>query len=125
METWDALRSRRNVRAYTDQPIPGDQLDRVLEAGRRSPSAANWQPWDFVVVTDRSALELLSAAAPGARHLLRAAAVIALGQTAMSIMLAAADLGVGTAHAAVEDESAARLVLGHPNDHFCPYLIAL
>src|SRR4051794_16286066 len=37
METWDAIRSRRNVRQYTDQPIARDGLERVLEAGRRAP----------------------------------------------------------------------------------------
>ena len=32
MDTWDALRARRNVRTYADRPIPEDQLDRILEA---------------------------------------------------------------------------------------------
>ena len=53
METWDAIRSRRDVRAFAERPIGDDDLDRILEAGRRSPSSRNWQPWDFVVVTDR------------------------------------------------------------------------
>ena len=44
----------------TDQPLTREQLERILEAGRRSPSSSNWQPWDFVVVTDRSALAELS-----------------------------------------------------------------
>ena len=56
METWDVIRSRRNVRSYTEQPIPAADLDRILEAGRRSPSSTNWQPWNFVVVTDRAQL---------------------------------------------------------------------
>jgi nitroreductase len=30
VETWDAIRSRRNVRTYTDQPIPAEHLDRIL-----------------------------------------------------------------------------------------------
>jgi len=41
METWDAVRARRNVRQYTDQPIPRDDLERILEAGRRSPSSSH------------------------------------------------------------------------------------
>src|SRR5215467_2818112 len=56
METWDAIRARRNVRQYTDQPIAHEDLERICEAGRRSPSAGNWQPWNFVVVTDRAQL---------------------------------------------------------------------
>ena len=142
METWDALRARRNVRAYEDRPIDDGRLDRILEAGRRSPSAVNWQPWDFVVVTDRGALERLSGTGPGTRHLAGAAAAIGLvapvrdderrewvqfdlGQAAFSIMLAAADLGIGSGHASVTDQGVARQVLGHPDDRFCPYLIAL
>ena len=46
METWDAIRARRNVRQYTDQPIARENLERICEAGRRAPSAGNWQPWD-------------------------------------------------------------------------------
>ena len=56
METWDAITSRRNVRSFADRPIPPADLDRILEAGRRAPSSQNWQPWDFVLVTDRQQL---------------------------------------------------------------------
>ena len=55
METWDAISSRRNVREFTDEPLPAEALERILEAGWRAPSSRNWQPWDFVVVTDRDA----------------------------------------------------------------------
>ena len=56
METWDAIRARRNVRQYTDQPLARADLERILDAGRRAASASNWQPWNFVVVTDRPQL---------------------------------------------------------------------
>ena len=48
-----------------------------------------------------------------------------LGQATMSMMLAAADLGVGSAHAAVTDQELARSILGFPEDKFCAWLIAL
>jgi hypothetical protein len=35
METWDAIRARRNVRQYTSQPIARENLERIVEAGRR------------------------------------------------------------------------------------------
>lgn len=44
METWDTVRSRRNVREYEDRPIPDADLDRILEAGpapRRPPTASD------------------------------------------------------------------------------------
>jgi nitroreductase len=56
METWDAIRARRNVRQYTGEPIARENLERICEAGRRAPSSGNWQPWNFVVVTGREQL---------------------------------------------------------------------
>ncbi len=53
METWDAIRARRDVRRFADLPLPDAELDRILDARRRTPSSRNSQPWDFVVVTDR------------------------------------------------------------------------
>jgi nitroreductase len=143
METWDAIRSRRNVRTYADRPIAPEDLDRILEAGRRAPSSANQQPWDFVVCTDRAQLVDLSRVWRAAGHVARSAATIALvaprsdggymrdsiqydlGQATMSMMLAAADLGIGSAHAAVSDQQLARRILGFPEDRFCAWLIAL
>jgi nitroreductase len=52
VETWEALRSRRNVREFSPRPVGEEELARILEAGRLAPSAKNWQPWDFVLVTD-------------------------------------------------------------------------
>ncbi|MBO0774952.1 MAG: nitroreductase family protein [Actinobacteria bacterium] len=143
METWDAITSRRNVRQFADRPLPDGSLDRILEAGRRSPSSSNWQPWDFVAVTGREQLTQLANVWRGARHVAQSAATIALiapipqderqrdhihydfGQATMSIMIAAADLGIGSGHAAVQDQQLARKLLGFPEDKFCAYLIAL
>src|SRR3954462_1986648 len=136
METWDAVRARRNVRQYTDQPIPRADLERVLEAGRRAPSASNWQPWNFVVVTDREQLVELAKAWPtGGTHIARSAATIALvaatpedqgrrevlkydlGQATAYMMITAADLGIGSGHSGVEDQEQAQRVLGFPAGH--------
>jgi nitroreductase len=142
METWDAIRSRRNVRQYERRPIPHEDLDRILEAGRRSPSSQNWQPWDFVVVTEPDRLSELAKVWQGAGHVAHSAATVALvapsqqeprqreileydlGQATMSLMIAAADLGVGSGHAAVFDQDLAQSLLGFPADRFCAFLIA-
>jgi len=143
MQTWDAIRARRNVRSFTGEAIDPAELDRILEAARRTPSSRNWQPWDFVLVTDRAQLERLATVWIGAGHVAGSAATIALvapfhegareqalvqydlGQATMSIMLAAADLGIGSGHSAVGDQQLARELLGFPADRFCAYLIAL
>ena len=57
---WEAITSRRDVREYDPRPLSAADLDQVLEAGRRSPSSRNWQPWDFVVVTGRPQLTELA-----------------------------------------------------------------
>ena len=142
METWDAIRSRRNVRDYTDTEIAQADLERMLEAARRAPSASNWQPWDFVVVTGREQLTDLARVWQGAGHVARSAATVAvvapvveedrrlllhydLGQATISLMIEAADLGIGSGHAAVADQDLARTLLGFPEDRYCAYLIAL
>jgi nitroreductase len=143
VETWDAIRSRRNVRSYREQAIAPEDLDRMLEAGWRTPSAGNQQAWDFVICTDREQIAQLATVSRSAGHVARSAATIALiapnpddarlrdliqydlGQATMSIMLAAADLGIGSAHSSVEDQELARRVLGFPEDRFCAWLIAL
>jgi nitroreductase len=143
METWDAIRSRRNVRSFTAEPIEPAQLDQILEAARRTPSSRNWQPWDMVVVTDRDQLQQLATVWVGAGHIAASAATIALiaprhegareqelvqydlGQLTMSIAIAAADLGIGSGHSAVGDQERARELLGFPENRFCAYLMAL
>ena len=48
----DAIRSRRSIRQYSDDPVSDDHVKAILEAGRWAPSGLNNQPWRFVVVRD-------------------------------------------------------------------------
>ena len=143
METWDAIRARRNVRTYTDEPISPSDLDRIAEAGWRAPSASNRQHWDFVIVTDPDQLRELATVWQGARHIAGAPAAIALvvpesaddrtrvidqydlGQATYAMLLAATDLGIGTGHSSVGDQDAARAILGVPDDHIVAFLLGV
>ena len=143
MQTWDAIRARRNTRSYTDRPIDAADLDRILEAGRRSPSSNNEQPWDFIAVTQRDLLAAMADLWRYGSHIRGAAAAIALlapasgdpdsretfafdlGQAAMSMMLAAADVGIGSCHSSVGDQDAARALLGFPADREAVILLSL
>jgi nitroreductase len=141
MQTWEAITSRRNVRSFTDRAIAPADLDQILEAGRRSPSSQNWQPWDFILVTDRHQLRELAKVWRGAGHVAQSAATIAviappadnefrraqldLGQATMAMTLAAADLGIGSCHAGVADIGLARELLGFPQDRDWALLISL
>jgi nitroreductase len=142
VQTWDAIRARRNVRSYEDRPIPAEHLDRILEAGRRAPSSMNDQPWDFVVCTERETLRELAATWRYSAHVGDSAATIVLvapdtqdrdgrdwifydlGQATMQMMVVAADLGIGSSHAGIGDQDLARRVLAVPVDRLCVGMVA-
>ena len=143
METWDAICARRNVREYKPEPISDDDLNRIAEAGWRAPSAKNRQPWDFVIVADRTQLQELSTVWVGAGHIAGAAAAIAIvvpeppderrlvvdqyyvGQATMAMMIAATDLGIGTGHSSVGEQEKARAILGVPDDYQVAFLLGV
>jgi len=49
-ELLSLMKARRSIRAFKPDAVPRDYIDKILEAGRWSPSSANSQPWDFIVV---------------------------------------------------------------------------
>jgi nitroreductase len=147
METWDAIRARRNVRAFTDDPVSPDALDRIMQAAWRTPSGSNRQLWAFVLSTDPGVIAGLSETWEGASWIGAAPAAIALlnpkdpdgdantkmrevmqydlGQVTMSIMLTAADLGIGSGQAGIMSQARAREVLQFPQEWFCGWVVAL
>ncbi len=62
MEVFDAVETRKSVRAYSSTPVPKEKLDRVIESGRLAPSAMNLQPWHFIIVHDTGKREEMSKA---------------------------------------------------------------
>lgn len=63
MDTLEAIRKRRSVRAYTGAPIPREDLLTIVDAGRLAATGSNHQPWEFIVVTDRGIIDQLKVAA--------------------------------------------------------------
>jgi len=59
MELYEVIRNRRSVRAYKPDPVDPAALDRILEAVRQAPSAANKQPWRLYVIRDAAKREAL------------------------------------------------------------------
>lgn len=143
MTVWTAIVTQRAVREFSDRPIPDDALERILDAGRRAPSSKNTQPWDFIVVTDRSLLDQLAKVGDYAGHLAGATTAVALvtddheradhrvsdaydlGHATQNMMLAAVEIGIGSVHAAVWDEALAKTLLGLPDGKRCDYLVSL
>src|SRR5215470_6603391 len=122
VETWDALRARRNVRVFSSRPLSADHVDQILEAGRRA-ELSRVSPGAGYVAGAAAAIALIAPTPDGERA--RDRTHYDLGQATMSIMVAATGLGIGSGHAGVADQLRARKVLGFPEDRFCPYLIAL
>ena len=58
----DVMRRRRSARVHSAQPVPAAALEAVLEAARWAPSAANRQPWEFVMIDDQALKAALRAA---------------------------------------------------------------
>lgn len=120
MDTFLAIASRRETRAYADAPIPGDVVHRILEAGRLSGSSQNTQRWEFVVVRNKQALAEC-VYAPG--NVLGAALVVAIagdarpfdvGRAAQNMLLAAWNDGVGSCPNGIKDADGAESIVGAP-----------
>jgi nitroreductase len=124
METLDAIRTKRAVRSYADQPVPEEVILKILDAGRRAQSSKNTQPWHFVVVRSPETLEALSRCGRYAMHVAQSAFTIAIlqktdwafdiGQAAAYLQLAAWDLGVSSCLVYFHEPGCANQVLGAP-----------
>jgi nitroreductase len=109
MEAFEAILSRRSIRKYTDRPVSQDTVKNLLKAGMAAPSANNLQPWQFVVITERSLLDTVPAFHPHAAMLKEAPLAILVcgepessrywqqdcGAATENILLAAHALGLG------------------------------
>ncbi len=77
MDVFEAIKERRSVRAYDDKPVEKEKLNKIFEAARLAPSAANYQGWRFVVVTEKSKRKALMTAANNQGFVAEAPVVIA------------------------------------------------
>lgn len=104
MDALEAIRRRRSVRSYTGDPIPRDDLEKIVDAGRLAASGYNRQPWDFIVVTERGKINKLAVAA---EWMDKAAAVIAV------VIDPSAEFWLEDGAAAVENMLVACTALGY------------
>ena len=129
MDVSQAIRMKRAVREFTDDPIPEQHLTAVVNAGRRAQSAKNRQAWHFIIAQDREVLVELSQLGQFAKQLAGAAAAIVIltpdpadrwsimfdaGQAAAYMQLAAWELGIGSCPVSIYEPDRARELLGFP-----------
>jgi len=58
------IQRRRSIRKYLEKPVEAEKIVALIEAALRAPSSRGFNPWEFVVVTDKGLLEKLSTAKP-------------------------------------------------------------
>jgi nitroreductase len=72
METdLDFIFKRRSIRKFQEKDVESEKIELLLKAGMSAPTAMNYQPWEFVVITDverinkiKSALTFANSNAP-------------------------------------------------------------
>jgi nitroreductase len=60
MDILEAIRTRRSIRKYTQEPVEQEPVEEIIRAGMMAPSAGNEQAWHFVVIRDPKKLRALS-----------------------------------------------------------------
>ncbi len=129
MDTLQTIFERRSIRKYKKEGIPAEHLHQILEAARQAPSAANRQPWHFVVVGDPEQKLRVAEACNGQKWMADAAYIIvAAGMPQLTskwykvdvaialqtLVLAARSLGYGTCWIGAFDPAKVADVCGLP-----------
>ena len=137
MTPYDAIVSKRDLRVYTDQPIPGDVMHRILQAGRMAGSAKNMEANRLIVVTDQAVQDALAAAGDFASWIGSSTAIVGfaapteqlrlfdVGRQAQNMMIAAHAEGVGSCPVTLGHADVARAAVGLPDDWAMPMVITL
>ena len=136
MSVMDAIKTRKSVRSFLDQPVEDEKLRTILEAGRLAPSASNRQEWRYVIVRDRETRKKLAEAANWQTFVGEAPIVIvACAETDNHVMdcgqlcypidvaisldhmaLVAAELGLGTCWIGAFNEEKVKAILDIPEE---------
>ena len=130
-ETIDTIMNRRSIRKFQSQPVADEDLLSIIEAGRQAPSAANRQPWHFVVVKSEDQRRKLAEACSGQTWIGDAGVLVAgIGKPGVNekwyavdvaiamqnMILAATALGYGTCWIGAFDQERVKSLLGVPED---------
>ena len=137
--------TRRSIRKFEMKPVEKEKIDKILRAGMQAPSAANQQPWEFIVVEGKDALQKLSNMSLYSKPVAGSAVTLVLlgnfsglkfpeawqqdmGAAAENILLEATSLGLGAVWMGTNSDSSAAFLkeLYHLPDHVKPFaLIAI
>jgi nitroreductase len=149
MNTIEAIKTRRSIRKYTQQPLEFDKITRIIEAGHYAPSSGNIQNWRFVVITDKKTIRSLYDHCLKQEHVYNAQAIIVVcgeietaerfyglrgkrlyttqncAAAIQNMLLAAFELGVGACWIGAFDEDKIRVMFNVPENARPQALITL
>ena len=129
------IEKRRSIRRFTGRQVESEKIDILLEAALRSPSSRGFNPWRFVVVTDKAIKSKVAGTTNRPEVFEKASAIIAACSNSDYVMrcgqaigpidvaialehisLQAADLGLGTCWIGSFDAEKVRRILAIPED---------
>lgn len=129
MSVFDTIKDRRSIRVYKGERIPKDKLEKLLEAARLAPSAANRQNWKFIVVENEQIKNKLVTACNNQAFVGTASHVIAgIGDSSQKwhqvdlaialeqVVLEAVELELGTCWIGAFNEDEVKKILKIPQD---------
>jgi nitroreductase len=140
LELFEAIKNRRSIRQFTNQTVPDEMVNQLVEAARMTPTAGNAQPYQLVIVRQPEQKQRLSQAAYGQKQLQTASVVFvvcadlkraqeAYGERGRSlyciqdtaavtqtVLLAAHSLGLGTCWIGAFKEDEVKTVINAPED---------
>jgi nitroreductase len=143
MELYEAITTRRSVRSFRKDPVEDSSIEKVLRAAMLAPSAANQQPWKFIVVRDRAKLDGIALFHPYCKMIkeVGVAVIVCADPTGkkwadlwpqdcsaavQNLLLAARDEGLGAVWTGVyplEDRMAGCRKLFNIPDHVFPFAV--
>lgn len=131
MDVYSTVLSRHSVRKYLQEEVADEDLAKILEAGRQAPSAANRQPWRFVVVREPELRRKVALACNGQTWMADAGVIVAgvgvplesqkwypidVAIAMQTMVLVASSLGYGTCWIGAFNEDEVKEILGIPQE---------
>jgi nitroreductase len=154
VELMDIIKGRRSIRKYQDKEVSESSLNKILESVQWSPSWANTQSWEVIVVKDPAIKEQLQGTLiknPATKAMVQAPVILVLcgklkssgyyngqvstkfgdwfmfdlGIATQNMCLTAYDLGLGTVIVGLFDHNKVKEILGVPEDYEVVTMIPL
>ena len=132
MKVNEAILHRRSIRKFTDEPIPREDLIKIVEAARWAPTAANRQKTRFVVITDEELLKKIADTAKivfyKQKHAAQSKAMVVVcldstawkeetGAAIQNMLLLAYSLNIGSCWIGAFNRDAVRKILKIPQNY--------